>query len=1756
MRLPRFWRKSRAGGGDEEAAGNDSGPTNTDGEQSRRRDAGYELPVRPNAGRTDSANSHTSYSHQGIPPNATKDLTYQLWRPFFLRKLFLFALIVLFILIGITLGVLYSQSRQHNGLSSAREGYYYLWTYGPTAVFTSIAALWAQVEYRSKQLMPWNALQCAPQCAENSVLLDYVDPMNVVSLFHSARKSHFFVSVAIAGALTAQLMVVLSSGLFEAVSVMVLKEDAALTATEVFTGEYDYTLTSRPATVIYGRLLYNLSYPLGTTQDYAYQLFNTSHSSVENMTATVDVFSADLDCSRAAVDRVTSAFATGGTENTLLDGIGFTITTDSSATDVWVSSDTEDANNCTGMVAKVPTTASWGYNGSYCANQEAGSDRNRLVMVFGSWDSEVMSTLSLTGTATSTEGLIPASLLAGQESETSSTATRSVSTAVGFSTASPSPAESTSSGNDIQLNDPTSDDVSIQTAAKSTSTASKDVFIQTVARSTSASSKDVFIQIVPKTTSAASPTATSSGDHDIQLDDPTNDLSAAVLAKRADDTISSAATLTVPAWTGSATYFVLPTSSYTASLAIVCKPRYTVRKANVTLSKTASTPDTNTNTVSSGSGLAFQNLTLLEGDAAQERQLDNFTAWAMMSPVFQAMELSNSELSSGGLMSFVNAMAPSNDSDGGDEVDRLIAGLQQTYRSISAQVANEYLTQQQNSSSNRPEQNQDGTRLTGKTVAQEMRLAMQAPAFWITEVALLLAVFGTSYLLLNANDMKVSHDPSSVGGLATILARSKNFMRLLAGTGAMPLRKIREEVLAGQGTEFAAGVMHAARGSAARYQFLIDLNNGEQQSTSQGQGDVDVQRRDILNCDDPPEWYHPFAVSLLGRVLIASVPLALIIALEVLYQYSARHDGLADIDNTNLYVHYVWTFVPTLAMVGVGQLFGMLDFATKVFAPYSALSRPGGDAASILDSYLNKLGVHALYAAFTKRQWAVAAAAVATVLSPFLTIVTSGLLNAAVAPANYTVIVTRLDDFSILKADNGGDGIVAANLVYANNLSYPQWTHDTLALPRILLDPTQQSSTSVATHARNASTVRATVPAVRGVANCTIVQPSDPAVFGNCTEVWRDVALNSTLVGNEYSPNVKSTFSGNGYFGNWGPPNFSTNSAFPANSSARNDPGCPPIIASFGRVADGVVAEVTHMACAPYIERVEADVVLELPAYRIVGAPEASAIGTGESWSTEYWAFSAGGKEGYKLTNPNPKNDTNEDLASLFGLAVWGPDGVPKGELATDEEVLVKRVEKVYAQVMAQVLNVERDDVNATTTSSADSSKRKRELADDRFQGTILDSGRTRLKQSPVSTRILEGLLATMFICAALTFALLDTRKVLPKNPCSIAAVAMFTSIATFWAQVEYRSKQMMPWVLMAQGPQTARNSLLLDYIEPMNIVSLYNSFLNRHWMVVAAIAKDVFNMTALVDVFSADLSCEVGTVKSVSTGKSNGHSNDTLGEYMQLDYDTGHTQTDISMDTGSCSDLHISVRDGESFGYSGSSCSNADVQEDDPRRLVLLWGTWANAGPTGPVKRAPQNDIQLDDSWTTLREASLSSAAEDNTGVNTHTIDVATSTRPSLTGATITAGPATTQTSQHVSTDDGDLRPSGIITGVTKIATSDRIDISPTPGVPFTIGSLTLQLAAPTFSPSLGLVCKPSYSIRKGSVTLSKDADGAATPSISFSGNETASTLPNVTSWDVLGAFAQSVAQAETSTSSPSLAVLINATLPQPSSDADTTAA
>jgi hypothetical protein len=56
--------------------------------------------------------------------------------------------------------------------------------------------------------------------------------------------------------------------------------------------------------------------------------------------------------------------------------------------------------------------------------------------------------------------------------------------------------------------------------------------------------------------------------------------------------------------------------------------------------------------------------------------------------------------------------------------------------------------------------------------------------------------------------------------------------------------------------------------------------------------------------------------------------------------------------------------------------------------------------------------------------------------------------------------------------------------------------------------------------------------------------------------------------------------------------------------------------------------------------------------------------------------------------------------------------------------------------------------------------------------GTITDPTLIHLQQSLISTRILDAFLGTMFICAALSFYFMKTDKLLPFNPCSVAAGA------------------------------------------------------------------------------------------------------------------------------------------------------------------------------------------------------------------------------------------------------------------------------------------------------------------------------------------------------------------------------------------------
>ena len=150
-------------------------------------------------------------------------------------------------------------------------------TYKPTdltSVLTCVAAFWARVIYRTKQLMPWRAMANRPQTASNSLLLDYVSSMSPVALWKAFSNGHHAVSLVIVSSALLTATTIFSTGLFTLQYTDVTRHNVPLMLTNMFDwSNFDWqSIDARPTAVVYGTLL-GLKYPDGTTARYAIQNF-------------------------------------------------------------------------------------------------------------------------------------------------------------------------------------------------------------------------------------------------------------------------------------------------------------------------------------------------------------------------------------------------------------------------------------------------------------------------------------------------------------------------------------------------------------------------------------------------------------------------------------------------------------------------------------------------------------------------------------------------------------------------------------------------------------------------------------------------------------------------------------------------------------------------------------------------------------------------------------------------------------------------------------------------------------------------------------------------------------------------------------------------------------------------------------------------------------------------------------------------------------------------------------------------------------------------------------------------------------------------------------------------------------------------------------------------------------------------------------------------------------------------------------------
>lgn len=252
----------------------------------------------------------------------------QYWSSPWLRHTTLLLFAALFACLAASLVILRRIDISSNGFSPNTS--HYAWTYGPTAVFTVVLSLWRQVDYHVKMMQPWQELKRS-STASNTVLLDYIAPLNITSLFKALRKCHLPVVFSILGFILLKVVLLFSTGLL-ILSTSLNQDQATLPLTTSFhiTDKLRTTLNTTfslfsedrkipvydnlsplPVHTYAGVLSGELPYPEGTRDFGAFQSYQLETDlDVQSLSLTVDVFQPNISCEIANITLIQQSNAT------------------------------------------------------------------------------------------------------------------------------------------------------------------------------------------------------------------------------------------------------------------------------------------------------------------------------------------------------------------------------------------------------------------------------------------------------------------------------------------------------------------------------------------------------------------------------------------------------------------------------------------------------------------------------------------------------------------------------------------------------------------------------------------------------------------------------------------------------------------------------------------------------------------------------------------------------------------------------------------------------------------------------------------------------------------------------------------------------------------------------------------------------------------------------------------------------------------------------------------------------------------------------------------------------------------------------------------------------------------------------------------------------------------------------------------------------------------------------------------------------
>ena len=198
-----------------------------------------------------------------LSARATKPPKSAFCRPPWLRRTVLLAFVALFLILCVGLVLLWHFVNRNDGIPLSLTTNHYAWTYGPTAILVVIVGLWRQVNYCSMTNQPWQELQRGPKPAAQTVLLDYMWPLQISSFIKALKNRHLAVATTIFVFALLKIIIVISTTLFVPADSS-LSQPVEVTLLTKFDPAHFWE-TTPPAAIIISNNEESLVYPLGNS---------------------------------------------------------------------------------------------------------------------------------------------------------------------------------------------------------------------------------------------------------------------------------------------------------------------------------------------------------------------------------------------------------------------------------------------------------------------------------------------------------------------------------------------------------------------------------------------------------------------------------------------------------------------------------------------------------------------------------------------------------------------------------------------------------------------------------------------------------------------------------------------------------------------------------------------------------------------------------------------------------------------------------------------------------------------------------------------------------------------------------------------------------------------------------------------------------------------------------------------------------------------------------------------------------------------------------------------------------------------------------------------------------------------------------------------------------------------------------------------------------------------------------------------------